>query len=170
MSFADNQKLRQALIAAYEDRPPLERGVLQLISIIYEGVSKTVLFDYIRRCEIPAFKGLSQTGLTQIINRLIKENLVVKGDYQQLHCHVLLIEEVTRRAVQGGHFEAMAKAVQEKRKISSWGERLYFSSYYQALCELRIAFYRKISCVSSKSLKFVQVLSPVTFSNIRRGC
>ncbi|HOW77017.1 MAG TPA: hypothetical protein P5102_12935 [Candidatus Competibacteraceae bacterium] len=59
MPFADNQKLRQALIAAYEDRPPLERGVLQLISIIYEGVSKTVLFDYIRRCEIPAFKGLS---------------------------------------------------------------------------------------------------------------
>ena len=97
MSFADNQKLRQSLIAAYEDRPPLERGVLQLISIIYEGVSKTVLFGYIRRCEIPMFKGLSQTGLTQIINRLIKENLVVKGDCQQLRCHVLLVEEATAK-------------------------------------------------------------------------
>ncbi len=56
MAFADNQKLRQSLIAAYEDRPSLERGVLQFLSVIYEGVSKTVLFDYIRRCEIPAFK------------------------------------------------------------------------------------------------------------------
>jgi superfamily II DNA or RNA helicase len=144
MAFADNQKLRQSLIAAYENRPSLERSVLQLLSVIYEGVSKTVLFDYIRRCEIPAFKtgGISQTSLAQMTNRLLKENLVVKGDYQQLHCHVLLVEEATRRAVQGGHFEAMVKAVQGKRSTSSYGDYLYFSSYHRALCELRMAFHQ----------------------------
>lgn len=42
MSFADNQKLRQSLLIVYEDLPSLDRGVLQLISIIYEGVSKEV--------------------------------------------------------------------------------------------------------------------------------
>ena len=144
MSFADNQKLRQSLIAAYEDLPSLDRGVLQLMSIIYEDVGKAVLLEYIRSCDIPAFKtgGLSQTGLAQIINRLIKENLVVKGNYQQFRCHILVVEEATRRAVRGGHFAAMVKVVQGKRSISSYGDYPYFSSYQKALRELRIAFHQ----------------------------
>lgn len=142
MSFADNQKLRQSLIATYEDCPSVDRGVLQLMSIIYEGVGKTTLMDYIRRCEFPAFKGLSPAILTQVIDRLIRQNLVVKGDHSQMRCHILLIEEMTRRAVQGGYFAAMAKAVQEKKGSAVHDSWMYFNNYQAALSELRIAFHR----------------------------
>ncbi|MCC6135028.1 MAG: DEAD/DEAH box helicase [Candidatus Contendobacter sp.] len=144
MAFADNQTLRESLLVAYESCEPLDRGLLQFMSVIYEGAAKTTLIDYIRLCQLPEFniKGFPQISLTLVTNRLMKKNLVVKGEYNQLHCHILLIEEMTRRAVCSGDFEMMAKAVQEKKRIANWGDRLYFSGYQQALCELRIAFYR----------------------------
>jgi len=165
MAFIDNQNQCQSLILAYENCSSLERGVLQLMSIIYEGVDKNQLIDYIRRCQIPALKpaGLTQTGLTQIINRLIKANLVVKGDYQQLRCPILLVEEVTRRAIQGGHFEAMAKTVEEKRKSVSSGDRLYFLSYQTAMRELRMAFYRGDLARMQRVLEFCESTYPRDF-------
>ncbi|MFZ4791151.1 MAG: DEAD/DEAH box helicase [Candidatus Competibacteraceae bacterium] len=144
MAFADNQTLRQSLLAAYEDCPPLDQIVLQFLSIIYEGIGKTALIDYIRLCDLPEFKikGFPQISLTLVIKRLMEKKLVVKGEYNQIHCHILLIEEMTRRAVRDGGFEVMANVAQEKKRLSSLGGRLYFSSYQQALCELRISFYR----------------------------
>ncbi len=145
MAFSDNYTQRQALLAVYEDCFPLEQAVLQFLSIIYTGIGKTALIDYLRPCGLPVFKikGFPQPGLTPILKQLIDKKLVVVGDSNQHRCQTLIIEEVARRAVREGHFEAMAKVVQEKRRGSSWGDRLYFSDYQTGLTELRIAFYRR---------------------------
>ncbi|MEE4218432.1 MAG: hypothetical protein V2I48_12535, partial [Xanthomonadales bacterium] len=136
--------MRQSLIAAYEDSPSMDRGILQLMSIIYDGVNKTALMDYVRQCNLPAFKdgNFSQVTLTEVINRLMRKNLIVKGERSQLHCHFLMLEEATRRSVKGGHFEAMAQSVQKKRRSVLPGNSLYFVNYNQTLSELRIAFHR----------------------------
>jgi len=145
MSSPDNETLRQSLIAAYEDCPPVEQAVLQLMSVIYDGVSKTSLAEYIRDSDVEIFKtkGFLPGGLTLAVKRLTDKKLVAKGDYHQLRCHFLLLEEITRRALRDGHFEAMAKAVQKRRGTANRGFALYFNSNYtQVLSELRIAFHR----------------------------
>ncbi|HRY15692.1 MAG TPA: DEAD/DEAH box helicase, partial [Candidatus Competibacteraceae bacterium] len=144
MSSPDNETLRQSLIAAYEDCSPVEQAVLQLLSIIYDGVGKTALADYIRDCGMAIFKTkrFLPAGLTQAITRLTARELVIrKGDYNQLYCHFLLLEEVTRRAIREGHFESMANAVQKRRGTAQW-DRFYLTGYNQLLSELRIAFHR----------------------------
>ena len=143
MSATDNHNLRQSLLLAYEALPPLEQVVVQLLSVIYEEVTKTALADYARRCDAPQIKtkGFPQPGLAPMLDRLASTKLVINFNNQWL-CHRLVVEDITRRAVCEGRFENLAKAVQETIKTSGWGDYLYFRSYRQALRELRIAFYR----------------------------
>jgi superfamily II DNA or RNA helicase len=144
MPAAENEKLRQSLLEVYDSLPPLEQAVLQLMSIAYEGVTKSRLIECARRCGVPPFKikGFPQPGLTPVLNNLLEEGLAVKDDQNLHYCHVLLAEDVTRRAIRDGHFEAMAKAVQETVTSYNWGASLYFNSYRLALREMRIAFRR----------------------------
>jgi superfamily II DNA or RNA helicase len=143
MSVSDDHQLRRRMIDAYEALPPLEQAVLQLQSVVFEGVTKTPLANAIRRCELPLFKfkGFPQPGLGPALDRLTREQLTITSNHQWL-CHPLVIEEITRRTVREGRFEILAKAVQEAIPIPGWGDYLYFQSYRQALREFRIAFHR----------------------------
>ena len=142
MSTTDNRQLRQSLLDAYETLPPLEQAVVQLLSVIYEEVGKTALADCARRCDAPQIKakGFPQPGLMPLLERLVKNKLVIQANNQWL-CHRLIVEDITRRAVREGRFESMAKAVQEVIRNTGWSD-MYFRSYRQALSGLRIAFYR----------------------------
>jgi superfamily II DNA or RNA helicase/tetratricopeptide (TPR) repeat protein len=143
MSATDHPVLRQQLLDAHAALPPLEQAVLQLLSVVFDGVTKTSLADCIRRCALPLFKfkGFPQPGLGPVLDRLARENLVLKVDHYWF-CPPLLAEHLIRLTVREGRFEVFAKAVQEAIKIPGWGDYLYFQSYRQALRELRIAFYR----------------------------
>jgi len=143
MASADNDELRRTLIAAYDAASPLEQALLQLLSIIYDGVPKTTLAECARRCDLPVFKvkGFPQPGITPILNTLLRQNLVIKTD-NQLNCHILLAEEATHQAVQAGHFEPMLKALQDLRRGFDSKDYPYFHSYQHGLRQLRIAFYR----------------------------
>ena len=144
MSTADNDQLRRTLISAYDAATPLEQAILQLLSIYYDGVVKTTLSEVARRCDLPVFKvkGFPQPGITPLLTRLLRQRLVVKAEANRLNCHLLLIEEVTRRAVQAGHFEPMITAFKEMRYGFDRQEHPYFHSYREGLRHLRIAFYR----------------------------
>ena len=56
MASADNDELRRTLIAAYDAAPPLEQALLQLLSIIYDGVHKTTLAECARRVRAKGFE------------------------------------------------------------------------------------------------------------------
>ena len=144
MSFTDIVRLRRQLTNTYESLTPLEQAILQLLSVIYDGVTKTAIADCLRRCNLPLFKakGFPQPGLNPLLNKLVRENLVI-DQRSRFRCHPLIVEEVARRAVRDGRFEDLAKTVQGVIKLSGWSGYLYFYSYGQALRELRIAFYRR---------------------------
>jgi superfamily II DNA or RNA helicase len=145
MAMTDDRRLRQQLIHAYETLAPLDQAILQLLSVIYDGVTKSPLLDCVRRCHLPLFelKSLTMPGLTTLLNRLLGTKVIVKSN-NQLRCHPLLAEEATRQAIQDGRFEAMAAAVQQAIKIPGWdSDYPYFYTYRQCLRELRIAFHRR---------------------------
>ncbi|MDV7392662.1 hypothetical protein RZS08_14945, partial [Arthrospira platensis SPKY1] len=105
-AVANDRRLRQRLLEAYEALPPLEQAVLQLLSVIFDGATKTPLANCIRRCELPLFKfkGFPQPGLGPVLDRLAREQLVTGSNHQWL-CHPLVVEEITRRTVREGRFE-----------------------------------------------------------------
>ncbi|HYQ92918.1 MAG TPA: hypothetical protein VES89_12820, partial [Candidatus Competibacteraceae bacterium] len=144
MFVTDVAQLRQQLIDTYEALTPLEQAVLQLLSVIYDSVSKSTVAECLRRCNLPVFKakGFPQPGLNPLFDKLVRKELVIKSNHQ-FRCHPLIVEEATRRAVREDRFEELAKTVQEVIKLSGWSGYLYFYSYGQALRELRIAFYRR---------------------------
>jgi len=84
---------RQQLIDAYEKLTPPEQAILQLLSIIYDGVTKNPLLDCTRHCCLPPFdlKGFTMPGLTALLNRLLAVKLVVKSN-NQFRCHPLVVE------------------------------------------------------------------------------
>ncbi|MBL8251665.1 MAG: ATP-dependent helicase, partial [Candidatus Competibacter sp.] len=136
---------RQRLMDAYQTLAPLDQAILQLLSVIYDGVTKNPLLDCVRRCHLPPFdlKGFTMPGLTALLNRLMAAKLVVKSN-SQLRCHPLLAEEATRQSIRDGRFEALAATVQQAIKIPGWGSDYpYFYTYRQCLRELRIAFHRR---------------------------
>ncbi|MFO1428849.1 MAG: hypothetical protein U1F76_01705 [Candidatus Competibacteraceae bacterium] len=144
MSVTDVARLRRQLTDTYDALPPLEQAVLQLLSVIYDGVPKSTVADCLRRCNLPLFKakGFPQPGLNPLLDKLVRKDLVIKSNYQ-FRCHPLIVEEATRRAIRDDRFEDLAKTVQEVIKLSGWSGYLYFYTYGQALRELRIAFYRR---------------------------
>jgi superfamily II DNA or RNA helicase len=146
MSYNDSNKLRQQLISTYEALTPLEQAVVQLLAVIYDEVTKSFIAECLRRCSLPLFKtkGFPQPGLNPLLDKLVHTKLITLSNYQ-FHCHPLVVEEVTRRAVREGHFKALAKTVQDSYKAQGWSNYLYFYNYRQALRELRIAIYRRDS-------------------------
>lgn len=52
--MTDDRRLRQQLIHAYETLAPLDQAILQLLSVIYDGVTKSPLLDCVRRCRSAA--------------------------------------------------------------------------------------------------------------------
>ena len=136
---------RRHLIDAYETLAPPEQAILQLLSVIYDGVTKSPLLDCARRCDLPPFdlKGFTIPKLTALLNRLVDAKVVVKSN-NQFRCHPLLAEEAARQAILDGRFEALAMAVQQTIKIPGWdSDYPYFYTYRQCLRELRIAFHRR---------------------------
>ena len=136
---------RQHLMGAYEKLAPLDQAILQMLSVIYDGVTKNPLLDCVRRCHLPPFdlKGFTMPELTASLNRLTAAKLVVKSN-SQLRCHPLIVEEATRQAIRDGRFETLATTVQHAIKIPGWsGDYPYFYTYRQCLRELRIAFHRR---------------------------
>ncbi|MFM7449251.1 MAG: DEAD/DEAH box helicase [Leptolyngbyaceae cyanobacterium] len=140
-------QIRSQLVAAYRQRPPLEQQMLQLFSLLYTPVSRTVFLDCFNQLGIRDDQDrlLNSNLLRPHLDALLQANLLIQGRGQGPQCHPLLVEIATRDAIQSQHFEAMAKAVQEKNPIpSAWknGPR-QFRSEAQLVREVRIGLYRQ---------------------------
>ena len=142
MSPSDKARYKK-LLSAYEALNPLQQAVVQLLSIIYHSVNKSTLLGCLRGCGIQASKNraFAPRDLTPLLREL-KDNRLIVQQNNELHCHALIAEAATRRALQEGRFEAMVEAVQ--RNVYGWGSSYYyFSSYGHGLRELRIALYQE---------------------------
>lgn len=146
-SYADSGKLRKQLLETYHKLPRLQQGILQLFSVIYEPLSRAEFMMCLNQTGACDTKGkpFTNSTLKPYIEQLLEAGLLVQKSGQGPQCHPLLVEIATRDAVIGGHFETLAKAVQERLPVSTrWkdGPR-YFNSERQLMREVRIGIYRQ---------------------------
>ena len=139
-------KLRERLVNAYRKLPPLDKKILQLLSVIYEPVSRTKLLACLNEMKVldSDKKTLVMQTLKPPCDRLSALNLMVQEKNQGAECHPLVIEIVTRDAVQTGQLEPIVKAIEKALPITPrWpGGPRYFTSERTLVREVRIGIYR----------------------------
>lgn len=143
----DTEQIRQQLITMYRKLLPLEQTIVQLFSVIYEPISRTIAVSCLNHLGVRTRNEASFTAASvkPYIDRLIDLGVLVQNSGQGPQCHPLLKEVATRDIVQAGRFDAFANTVENVIPIPSrWknGPRM-FNSDGLLIREFRIGLYRK---------------------------
>jgi superfamily II DNA or RNA helicase len=144
---ADTIERRQLLDSYYSKISPLQQRMVQLFSVIYEPVSRslfTTCFNAIGARDRSGNLFTSQT-LKPHLDALLGLGLLVQEQGRGPACHPLLAEIATRDVVRAGHFDLFANVVTEHVPLPArWkGGPHYFNSDRQLMREVRIGIYRQ---------------------------
>jgi hypothetical protein len=146
MPITDIDAQRQELMQKYDGLNSLEQAIVQLFAVIYQSINKTQLVVCLSKSGIrdAAGKVFVPKTLNPLLLRLTEQHIIETID-TRYRCHPLLMEIVTRQAVQQSNFESMAQAIQEADPLHDRRYYFYaspFVSYEQAVREIRLALYR----------------------------
>ncbi|MGI0489672.1 DEAD/DEAH box helicase [Pantanalinema rosaneae CENA516] len=143
----ETQQIRQQLIKTYRQLLPLEQTIVQLFSVIYEPISRTLFVSCLNALGVRTRNEASftATSVKPYLDRLIDLEVLVQYSGQGPQCHPLLKEVATRDIVQTGRFDAFANTVEKIIPIPQrWknGPRT-FNSEGLFIREFRIGLYRQ---------------------------
>lgn len=143
---AETAKLRAQLTSKFHQLPPLEQKIIQLFSVIYEPMNRTLFMEMLNITGVRDAndKLFTIPTLKPYIDKLLADELLVQFK-QGIRCHWLLIEIATRSALEARCFESMVKAVQLRipiRELFSNGP-CNFQNNDEFIREVRIGIYRQ---------------------------
>jgi hypothetical protein len=138
---------RQQIVAAYRKLTALEQKMVQLFSVIYEPVSRTLFLNCWNQVagQTKQGKTLNAPTLKPYIDRLIADEILIQQPGQGPQCHPWLVEIATRDAVETKQFNRFVEVVEQCIPITlriKGGPR-YFSSDRQLTREVRIGIYQR---------------------------
>ncbi|MGV0023893.1 DEAD/DEAH box helicase [Phormidesmis priestleyi] len=147
-SQVDPIELHKRLIENYQSLSAPERSIVQLLSVIYEPVSRTVFLNCLnhtgtRDARDKAFVG---STLKVYLDRLLEAQLIIQQGGQGPQCNPLLVEVATRDAVKMGQFETFVNAIERFLPVPQrWKDQgpRNFKNEQQLIREVRIGLYRK---------------------------
>ena len=144
MPITDIDTQRQKLIAIYEGLDTLEQHLVQLFSVLYQNVHKTLFITILSKSGLrdPDGKVFVPKSFNPILHRLVEQQVIENTD-SRYRCHPLLVEIVTQQAVREGNLKTMAHAIQEADPLPNRHYSFYkaFNSYEQSIREIRIHLY-----------------------------
>ncbi len=134
--------------------PPLERELLQLLSIIHAQVDRTSLASCMTKAEIRVGSGKSVplTALAPLLQRLFSDGLISLTS-AHVRCLPAIAEIMTHEALRSGRFDAMAAAVKAQFPPNSWSYHLY-KNYSDCFRDIRIYLYRNDITLLNEALTF----------------
>ena len=101
---------RRKQLEKYQSLPPTERELLQLLSIIYTQVARSVLIQCMAKAGIQVGNTKTSTipVLDYLLKRLVADGLI-SDTKTYVRCFPGIAEVLTREAIGAGRFEAMAE-------------------------------------------------------------
>ena len=108
--------LRQELITVYRELPTAEKVILQLFSLFYHSVSRSLVLDCLQQLaqKHEQYEALPEKTLESHINSLLEEGLLLQKGNQGPRCNPLVVEVVTRDAIEVGNFATLLAVAKEK--------------------------------------------------------
>jgi SNF2 family DNA or RNA helicase len=140
------EQTRSKLVQIYQKLDALEQAMVQLFSIIYEPISRSLFvncWNYLGEKDRGG-KVLTITTIKPLIDRLIQRGALIQPGGLGPQCHPLLAEIATRDAVRANKFERFVQAVEKGfPPPRRWkGGPISFTSDRQLIREIRLGIYR----------------------------
>ncbi len=113
-NYSERAKQRQALVEAYGKLGKPEKLIVQMFSVIYEPVNRTMALACCNELHQrnKKFKRFTSSSFAPVLNGLIELKVLFTVS-QGVRCHPLLVEVATRDVVQAGLFEPIVAVVEE---------------------------------------------------------
>ena len=125
-----NQADYQQLLTTYRELPPDEQRILQVLAVVYLPANQTDLQSLLRKLARSANESADWQGLADTVHKHWREQLLDIGLLQrkknQLICHPLLLQTLSRDAVEQGIYAGVATEV-----LAHWPVENRRRSYYQ---------------------------------------
>jgi SNF2 family DNA or RNA helicase len=147
LSSTNTEKVRSLIAKVYQTLPPLEQLIVQLFSVIYEPVSRSLfIICWNHLPERDRFsKHFSVPSIKPYLDRLIEVGVLVQQSGYGPQCHPLITEIATRDAVQSKRFDRLVQAVEKGFPIPRrWKDGpVSFGNDRQLIREIRVGLYRR---------------------------
>ncbi len=152
--FNFSPEIRQQLIKTYQRQTVINQQIIQLLSVIYEPITRTSLWECLQATGLQdnEDKIYNLKNLKPEIDQLLKVRLLIEDVQKKVFCNPAIVEIITRDSINKNNFEKFVNIVEEKIPISvrSWGNQLRdFKSEEQLIREIRMGIYRQ-------DLQFIQ--------------
>ncbi|MFM7572529.1 MAG: hypothetical protein ACKO4S_05235, partial [Snowella sp.] len=138
---------KKPLTVQYEKLPPLEKTILQFLSILYVPVSRNNLTLCLNRLNYRDNQGraLNATTLKPTLDALVTSGFLMAEKGTGITCHPSLNEIPSREAVKSGEFEKLVAAIATTFPIREYGgnDRRLFNGESEFIREVRIGIYRQ---------------------------
>ncbi len=133
------------LIKSYKKLSFTHQIIVHFLSVIFSGTSRTTLIKCLHKLNVRNSDGhffIIKT-LDDFIREMISDG-IVEQDETSLKCNKMLRDPVSLMLLKQGHFNMIAKIVQEViPQIKGWGAEVYSANYDQLVREIRIGLYQK---------------------------
>jgi superfamily II DNA or RNA helicase len=138
------EKQRDRLVASYQGLPELDRAIVQLFSVIYTPITRTLCLDCLIQAELWGDKPWQAVTLKPYLDRLIASDLLIPQVKNTIQINPLLAEIATRDAVAAGKLAVMAQVVAEKLPITMYrmGSVRQFDNRGEFIREVRLGLYQ----------------------------
>ncbi|WP_088894180.1 DEAD/DEAH box helicase [Leptolyngbya ohadii] len=170
----DLDQVRSQLVKTYRKLPPLEKLMVQLFSVIYEPISRSLFctcMNYLSETE-RAGKNFYPNTAKPYLDRLIEQKILIQPSGTGPQCNPLISEIVTRDAIQEKRFERLVKAVEQGFPAPRrWKDGpIAYGNDRQLIREIRVSLYRGDLKTIEKQLKdyytYSYVRDPITLDEI----
>ncbi len=138
------EKQRDRLVASYQSLAELDRAIVQLFSVIYTPITRTLCLDCLVTAKLWGDKSWQAVTLKPYLDRLIASDLLITQAKNTLQINPLLAEIATRDAVAAGKFIMMARVVAEKLPVTEYrlSSVRQFENRGEFMREVRLGLYQ----------------------------
>jgi superfamily II DNA or RNA helicase len=137
------EKTRDRLVAVYHSLVEIDRSIVQLFSVIYTPVSRTLFFECFQETGLWGLKPLTIVALKPYLDRLLASDLLMPHAKNTLQIHPLVAEIAVREAVSAGTLTVMAQVVAAKLPVAvhRYNQQRQFESRGEFIREVRLGLY-----------------------------
>ncbi len=151
------------LLQHYEKLSSFEKTLLQFQSIVYEPAHSTLIVNCLRKLDIRSPRGNRPTAanLNHYFSKFQETGLLTK----EKQCSALIVEQLSRIAVQEGNFATYAKVIRKEAPVSYYYGK-WTTRCWRAMREMRIGIYTQDFDLIDDALEFLagqcrDILSPL---------
>ncbi len=142
-NYLKTEQQRQKLIASYQSLPELDRLIVQLFSVVYTPITRTLCLDCLIQADLWGDKPWQAATLKPYLDRLLVGGLLIPHAKNMIQINPAIAEIATRDLVKTGKLTTIAQVVAEKLPVTKhrYHHQREFANRGEFMREVRLGLY-----------------------------